>query len=164
MKTKIQALVTLAIFFSLALSANAAYPKKSKKKKGEPTPHAATTPAPPQPPSVDISKFMGDNLNKILGPLDQKIVLPRPELDQLRNSFSARFSRASLTERAQFQAALSVCDALAQAMNERQTAIVQHSATWPQRAEQLRQSISQLAERERVAESQVPPVAASPAR
>jgi hypothetical protein len=162
MKIKIPALITLAIFSSLALTANAAYPKKSKKKKGEPTPHA--TPAAPQPPSVDISKFMGDNLDKILGPLDQKILLPRPELDQLRNSFSARFSRASLTERAQFQAALSVCDALAQAMNERQTAIVQRSATWPQRAEQLRQSISQLAERERVAESQVPPVAASPAR
>lgn len=162
MKIKIQALVTLAIFSSLTLTANAAYPKKSKKKKGEPTPHA--TPAAPQPPSVDISKFMGDNLDKILGPLDQKIVLPRPELDQLRNSFSARFSRASLTERAQFQAALSVCDALAQAMNERQTAIVQRSATWPQRAEQLRQHIAQLAERERVAESQVPPVAASPAR
>ena len=162
MKIKIQAFVTLAIFSSLALTASAAYPKKSKKKKGEPTPHA--TPAPPQPPSVDISKFMGDNLDKILGPLDQKILLPRPELDRMRNSFSARFSRASLTERAQFQAALSVCDALAQAMNERQTAITQRSATWPQRAEQLRQYISQLAERERVAESQVPPIAASPAR
>jgi hypothetical protein len=162
MKIKIPALITLAIFSSLAVTADAAYPKKPKKKKGEPTPHA--TPAAPQPPSVDISKFMGNNLDKILGPLDQKIVLPRPELDQLRNSFSARFSRASLTERAQFQAALSVCDALAQAMNERQTAIVQRSATWPQRAEQLRQSISQLAERERAAESQVPPVAASPAR
>jgi hypothetical protein len=160
MKIRIQPLITLAIFSSLALTANAVYPKKAKKKKGEPTPHA--TPAAPQPPSVDISKFMADNLDKILGPLDQKILLPRPELDQLRNSFSARFSRASLAERAQFQAALTVCDALAQAMNERQTAIVQRSATWPQRAEQLRQSISQLAERERVAESQVPPVAASP--
>ncbi len=162
MKTKIRALVTLIIFSTLALSANAAYPKKSKKKKGEPTPRA--TPTPLQPPSVDIAKFMGANLDKILAPLDQKIVLLRPELDQLRNSFSARFSRASLPERPQFQAALSVCDALAQAMNERQTAIVQHSTTWPQRAEQLRQYISQLAERERAAESQVPPAAASPTR
>ncbi|MEP6685789.1 MAG: hypothetical protein ABJB22_03350, partial [Verrucomicrobiota bacterium] len=142
MKSKL--LVTLVILSSLALTANAAYPKKSKKKKGEPTPRVAATPAPPQPPSVDISKFTGDNLDKVLGPLDQKIVLPRPELEQLRNSFSARFSRASLVERAQFQAALSVCDALAQAMNERQTAITQRSATWPQRAEQLRQYISQL--------------------
>ena len=82
----------------------------------------------------------------------------------MRNSFSARFSRASLTERAQFQAALSVCDALTQAMNERQTAIVQRSPTWQQRAEQLRQYISQLAERERAIESQVPPAPASPAR
>ena len=157
-------LITLAVFCSLAFNANAAYPKKSKKKKGEPTPRAVTTPAPLQPPSVEIAKFTADHLDKILAPLDQKIVLPRAELDQMRNSFSTRFSRATLPERPQFQAALSVCDALAQAMNERQTAIVQKSATWPQRAEQLRQAIAQLVERERVAESQAPPTAASPTR
>jgi len=79
----------------------------------------------------------------------------RAELAQLRASFASRFSKASLVERPQFQTALAVCDALSQAMDERDKAMLNPAASnWPQRSAQLRQNIEQVVANERVAEGQ----------
>ena len=67
----------------------------------------------------------------------------------MRNGFAQRFTRASLGERTQFQASLTICDALTQVMNERDQALLSPSGNWPARAAQLRQYIDQLIARER---------------
>ncbi len=115
------------------------------------------TPTPPGPPSGDLSSFVTTNGDKIFAPLDQRVVMPRAELAQLRNSFAQRFTRASLTERNQFQAALSICDALTQVMNERDKTLLAPSPTWAQRSAQLRQYIDQLLAKERAMEPQTVP-------
>ena len=122
----------------------------------------APTPTPPGAPSGDLSSFVAANGDKIFAPLDQKVVMPRAELAQLRNSFAQRFARASLVDRNQFQAALSICDALTQVMNERDKTLLAPSPAWVQRSAQLRQYVDQLIERERAMEGQAAP-AASPA-
>ena len=87
-----------------------------------------------------------------------KVPLPRAELAQLRVSFATRFSKASLAERAQFQAALAVCDAISQAMDERNTAMLNPAASnWAQRSAQLRQNIEKLVADERAVEASVTP-------
>jgi hypothetical protein len=113
-------------------------------------------------PSVDLSKFVGTNIDKILAPLDQRNPMPRAELAQMRASFAQRFSKASLAERPQFQTALGVCDGLAQVMDERDKAMLNPTAAaaWPQRSVKLRQYIDQILAQERAAEGS--PGAASP--
>jgi hypothetical protein len=153
MKTIIS-IVCLALLVAFSTSTDAAFPPKGKKgapKKKEYTP--PPTPTPPPAPSVDISKFLSTNLDKILGPVEQKVPLPRAELAEMRTSFSARFSKASLAERNQFQLAISLCDALAQAMNEREKAALNPAmSNWTARSAQLRQGINDLATREKAAE------------
>ncbi len=96
---------------------------------------------------------MSTNLDKILGPLDQNLPMPRAELAQLRTSFSSRFSKATLAERPQFQAAISVCDAISQAMNERDKSMLNPAAVnWTARSVQLRANIEQLMANEKAAE------------
>jgi hypothetical protein len=151
MRTTFSAVLCIAMIIALAVRVDAARRPKIKKREFTPPP----TPTPPPAPSGDLSRFIDANLDKILGPLEQKTALPRAELAQLRASFSARFSKASLAERTQFQSAIAVCDALAQAMDERDKAMLSPAATdWPLRALQLRQNIEQLAARERAAEGQ----------
>jgi hypothetical protein len=80
--------------------------------------------------------------------------MPRAELAQLRASFAGRFSQASLSEHAQFQTALAVCDALLKAMDERDKAALNPAASnWSQRSAQLSQNIQQLMESEKAAEN-----------
>ena len=159
MKTKVAILLCLA-FAALPIGSHTAWARSKKKKKEAFVP--APTPTPPGAPSGDLSSFVTANGDKIFAPLDQKVVMPRAELAQLRNSFAQRFTRASLAERNQFQAALSVCDALTQVMNEREKTMLAPSPAWAQRSAQLRQYIDQLIERERATEGQVAP-ATSPA-
>ena len=107
---------------------------------------------------MDLSRFVGANLDKILGSLEVKVPLPRAELAQLRVSFATRFSKASLAERAQFQAALGVCDAISQAMDERNTAMLNPAASnWAQCSGQLRQNIEKLVVDQRAIEASVTP-------
>jgi hypothetical protein len=152
MRPTLTAVVCIATLVVVGVSADAARRPKIKKREFTPPPTAT----PPPAPSVDLSRFIGAHLDKILGPLEQKMALPRAELAQLRSSFSARFSKASLADRTQFQTAIAVCDALAQAMDERDKAMLNPAVTdWPLRALQLRQNIEQLAARERAAEAKV---------
>ena len=158
MKTKIAILLCLA-FATLPIGSHTAWARSKKKKKEAFVP--APTPTPPGAPSGDLSSFVAANGEKIFAPLDQKVVMPRAELTQLRNSFAQRFTRASLAERNQFQAALSICDALTQVMNEREKTVLAPSGNWTQRSAQLRQYIDQLIAKEREMEMQTMP-AASP--
>jgi hypothetical protein len=159
MKTKIAILLCLACA-AFPMGSHTAWARSKKKKKESFVP--APTPTPPGVPSGDLSSFVAANGDKIFAPLDQKVAMPRAELAQLRNSFAQRFTRASLAERNQFQAALSVCDALTQVMNERDKTLLSPSGNWTQRSVQLRQYVDQLVAREREMEAQAAP-AASPA-
>jgi hypothetical protein len=150
MKTVIS-LICIGMLLAVNGTTEAAKPRK----KAAYTPPPAPTPTPA--PSVDLAKFAGANLDKILGPLDAKIPMPRAELAQIRASISARFSKATLAERPQFQAALAVCDALNQAMDERNKAILNPAAAnWTVRSVQLRANIEQLMTNEKAAESGAP--------
>ena len=160
MRTKIAILLCLVFATSPMGSHNAWARSKKKKKKEEFVP--VPTPTPPGAPSGDLSSFVATNGDKIFAPLDQRPVMPRAELAQLRASFAQRFTRASLGERDQFHAALSICDALAQVMNERDKAMLTSSGNWNARAAQLREYINQLLAREKAMESQAGP-ATSPA-
>ncbi len=161
MKTKVAFSLCLAVLVTLPLGSQSAW-ARAKKKKKEKTPVSVPTPTPAGIPSGDLSSFVTANDDRIFAPLEQKVVMPRTELAQLRNSFAQRFTRASLGERNQFQAALSVCDALTQIMNERDKTILAPSGNWPQRSAQLRQYIDPLIARQRKIENQAGP-AASPA-
>jgi hypothetical protein len=161
MKTKIALFLVLALIAALPATSHNTWGRSKKKKKTEFVP--APTPTPPGPPSGDLSNFVSTQGNKIFAPLEQRVAMPRAELAQLRDSFAQRFTRASLGERNQFQAALTICDALAQVMNERDKAVLTPSGNWNARSAQLRQYIDQLIARERELESQTAP-AASPTR
>lgn len=84
---------------------------------------------PPRPaigtraPSVELGEFGAAHLDKILAPLDQQVALPRTEVAQLRESFTDRRSKALENEKPAYQAAIAVCNALSQAMDEREKAI-----------------------------------------
>src|SRR4029077_7194289 len=100
-------------------------------------------------------RLFSANLEKILGPLDPNVPMPKAELTQLRASFSDRFAKASLAERSQYQAAIAVCDAISQAITERGAATSQPA--WAQRSAQLRANIDQLMAREKAAETTTAP-------
>lgn len=149
MKTLIRFLLCIAIVFPLIATVGAAGRPPKKKKSTLVTPSATPGPA----SSGDLSRFMSTNLDRILGPLDQKVDLPRAELAQIRASFATGFSKASLADRQKFQTGLAVCDAISRAMDERNKAtVMKASATWPQQAAQLRQQIDQLVAQQKAAE------------
>lgn len=149
MKTTVPSLLCLAAMAVFAATADAAGSKKGPKKFTPPP-----TPTPPGAPSADLAKFKSANLDRILGGLEVKTPLPRAELTQLKASFSQQFSKATLASRAQFQIALAVCDAMAEAMNEREKAMLNPAGSnWAQRSAQLRANIEQLMEREKAAET-----------
>ena len=160
MKIKVFVFLLLAFVIALPVSSPNAWARSKKKKKKEFVP--SPTPTPPGPPSGDLSNFVSTQGDKIFAPLEQRVTMPRAELAQLRNSFAQRFTRASLAERSQFQAALTICDALSQVMTERDKAALAPSGSWPQRSAQLRGYIDQLIAREREIESQVAPPTSSP--
>jgi len=92
----------------------------------KPGPPAQQPAAPPtaerQPPSVRLSQFTAAHLDRIVGPLDAGITLPRAELAQLRATLTADLAGASEAEKAQYQTAIALCDAVSQAMDEREKA------------------------------------------
>ena len=153
-------LILIFSFLALAAPSDAAWEPKKSKKKGRPAYTPPPTPTPTPAPSVELSKFISTNLEKILGPLEVKTPMPHPELAQIRNSISSQLSRANLAQRPQFQAALKVCDALGQAMDERNRASLNPAAAnWAQRGPQIRQNIEQL-----MAQVKASEVPAAPAR
>jgi hypothetical protein len=84
---------------------------------------AVAQPPGPRPPSVELGEFGGAHLEKILAPLEEQIGLPRSELSQLRQSLSDRRATAPENEKPVYQAAILVCNALSQAMDEREKAV-----------------------------------------
>jgi hypothetical protein len=82
-------------------------------------------------PSVELGEFGAAHLDRILSPLDQRIDLPRGLLTELRESFIDRGSKAMTNEKPAYQQAVAVCNAVSQAMDERDQAIsnVQGSST-----------------------------------
>lgn len=158
MQTAIRLLVYLLLSATFAFTASETFAAKPKKRPAYTPP---PTPTPPPAPSVDLSKFVSTNMDKILGPLDVKVPMPRAELAQLRASIAERFGKASLAERNKFQTALNVCDGLTQVMNEREKAALNPAAAnWLVRSAQLKQWIDQLVAQEKAAETG----AAAPAR
>jgi hypothetical protein len=143
MKLTLALAFCIGLGFALNASTETAPPKQ-----------APPAPAPAALPSVELSKFVGAHLDKILGPLEQHVSLPRAELKELHVSFKARLSKASPAERNQFKAALAVCNALRKAMEERRRSMLGPSflAAWPQRAASYRQVINHLMEREKAVE------------
>ena len=85
--------------------------------------HAQPPPIGSRAPSVELGEFGAAHLDKILAPLDQQIGLPRNEVAQLRESFIDRSSKAPANEKPAYQAALAVCNAISQSMDERERAI-----------------------------------------
>lgn len=125
MKLKLASLVALVV---LVATGFAGKPHKARGKT-PPQQDAATQPqlsvAPPaaaQPPSVRLGQFLAARLDQILAPLDQQVALPRTELMQLRQSFVDQGTKAPQPENALYQSALSVCDAISAAMDEREKA------------------------------------------
>ena len=84
----------------------------------------------PQLPSVLLSQFIANQLDGILSPIDRQIQLPRTRLSHLRAQFTDKLSQAPDAEKAQYQTAVAVCDALNAAMDEREQTIasIQSSA------------------------------------
>jgi hypothetical protein len=74
------------------------------------------------PPSVALGRFGQAHLDRILAPIDQNVNLPRNELMQLRESFAAWMAKAPPNEQPAWRVALGVCDALNNAMDEREKA------------------------------------------
>lgn len=74
------------------------------------------------PPSIALSRFGGAHLDQILAPIDQNVRLPRNELMQIRGSFLDWRAKAPPNEQAAWNAAIAVCDALNNAMDEREKA------------------------------------------
>jgi len=74
------------------------------------------------PPSLALSRFGGAHLDQILAPIDQNVNLPRNELMQLRESFAAWMAKAPPNEQQAWRTAIGVCDALNNAMDEREKA------------------------------------------
>jgi hypothetical protein len=74
------------------------------------------------PPSVALSRFGGAHLDHILGPIEQNVNLPRTELLQIRESFLNWKAKAPPNEQPAWSMAVRVCDALNNAMDERENA------------------------------------------
>jgi hypothetical protein len=91
--------------------------------------HPSRQQAPPAPPpgsrapSAELGDFLAAHLDRILAPLDQPEGLPRNQVMQLRESFIDRGTKAPSNEKPPYEAAINVCAALSQAMDEREKAI-----------------------------------------
>jgi hypothetical protein len=72
---------------------------------------------------VELGEFGAAFLDRILAPLDQRVDQPRSLLIQLQESFKDRRSKAPSNEQPAYQAAVVVCNAISQAMNERDQAV-----------------------------------------
>jgi hypothetical protein len=143
-------LITAALMMTPVPNASAKKPPKSKARPAFTPP---PSPTPPPAPSVDLSKFVSTNGDKIFGAYSPQVPMPKAELAQMKASFSARFGKAGLADRQQYQYAMAVCDGLAQVMAEKTSAA---PAAWTQRSAQLKAWIDQLMAQEKAAESAAP--------
>ena len=84
-----------------------------------------------QKPSEMLSLFFRNHLDRILSPIGQPkpVPLPHARITQLREQFADQFSKAPDTDKAMYQAAVAVCDAVSSAMDERQKAIASLQAS-----------------------------------
>ncbi len=134
----------IAILLLLVLSlpeANGAFPVSRRRvtRKAPPTPAPTATPAPA------LDRFLSAQFETILSPLSERATMPHAELTALRQYLSGQLGRVSLAEREQIQARITVCEALEQAINERERAILNPSASnWPGRSVFWRGKIEEL--------------------
>jgi hypothetical protein len=84
-----------------------------------------------QKPSELLSLFFRNHLDRILSPIGQPkpVPLPHARITQLREQFADQFSKAPDKDKSMYQAAVSVCDAVSSAMDERQKAIASLQAS-----------------------------------
>jgi hypothetical protein len=89
-----------------------------------------------QRPSELLSLFFRNHLDRILSPIGQPkpVPLPHARITELREQFVDQFSKAPDTDKSMYQAAVSVCDAVSAAMDERQKAIATLQASRAVRA------------------------------
>lgn len=76
----------------------------------------------PPTPCERVSKFLAENLKTILSPLDPNVDMPQVDLVQLNADLTAEAAVAPQNEKPRYQAVLSVCKALFNAMDEHQKA------------------------------------------
>jgi hypothetical protein len=83
-----------------------------------------------------LSLFFRNHLDRILSPIGQPkpVPLPHARITELREQFVDQFSKAPDTDKSMYQAAVSVCDAVSAAMDERQKAIATLQASRAVRA------------------------------
>jgi hypothetical protein len=74
-------------------------------------------------PSAELGDFMNAHLDKILAPIDQPVGLRRNEVMQLQQSFIDRGVKAATNEKPAYEAAINVCAAISQAIDEREKSI-----------------------------------------
>src|SRR4051812_19964394 len=102
MKGTLATILSAAVLLSWTGAAIAAPPKQSQPPAAK---QRSASPTPTPSPSVELSTFVNANLDAVTGPLEQKVALPRAELEQLRASYAARLTKASPAERKQLKAA-----------------------------------------------------------
>ncbi len=81
-------------------------------------------PAPASLPSEQLQAYSSNNLEHLLGPLNNG-ELPRAELAKLEIEYKARLAVASPQDKAELQAAVDICTAFDRIMDERQQLAVQ---------------------------------------
>ena len=124
MTSRIIAICVCAVGCVVISSASAKPAPKKHPKNPPPAPQqSAPPPIGSRAPSAELGDFLAAHLDKILAPLDQQAALPRNEVMQLRESFKDRGTRASPNERLAYEAAINVCAALSQSMDEREKSI-----------------------------------------
>jgi len=122
---------TAAAVFSICavtfVFSDSGFAKNRSPKKHQPDQRAQQAPPPPpvgsRAPSAELGDFFAAYLDRILAPLDQQIPLPRNNVTQLRESFADRSSKCPPNEKPAYEAAVRVCNAVWQAMDEREKAV-----------------------------------------
>ena len=113
------------LFLGLLVFASPLQAKKKKHSGSEPSPTPASAPAanPNDLPSKTLQPFLDAQLGTILSPLDRP-GFDRPEiLASLKAGYADGMAAAPATRKPAFQTAQSVCDAMASAIAERQSAV-----------------------------------------
>ena len=132
----------------------------------------------PALPSVQLGRFLEAHLDKMLTPIgaDKKVVVdkPRVEIVTMQGSFADGMAKAPATRKPTYQMAITVCQTLAQAVDEREQALASYLSVkpvylthqgrtyldakveerWDKRALEIRQTILSLYSREREIEAQ----------
>ena len=119
-------IIVICVCAVVCVVISSAYAKPGPKKhpKNPPAPQqSAPLPIGSRAPSAELGDFLGAHLDQILAPLDRRVGLPRNEVMQLRESFTDRSVKAPVNEKPAYEAAISVCNALNQTMDEREKSV-----------------------------------------